>query len=188
MKYIHFDAMLRRSITTTIIIMTIIFSFFPLCVAESQREGLDEFGLGSGQIQITSDQLIADSEENSAEFIGNVRAVQKDTTITSNRMKIYFKKSAKETKEEPAPDALLKIVISGNVEIKFDNRVAVTQEAVYIAEEKRLVLRGPNTKITSGKDTISGEKITYFRDKGRIQVEGGQGNRVEALIYPGPKE
>lgn len=188
MKYIHFDAMLRCWVSTVIIILTILFLFLPPAAADSQDKTLNEFGLGSGQIQITSDQLIADSEENSAEFSGNVKAVQKDTIITSDRMKIYFKKSAKETNDEPAPDALIKIVISGDVEIKFDNRVAVTQEAVYIAEEKRLVLTGPNTKITSGKDTISGEKITYYRDKGRIQVEGGQGNRVEAIIYPGPKE
>lgn len=167
--------------------------FLLLCASHSAgaapaNEARGEFGLGSGQVRITANQLIADSEENSAEFIGDVKAVQEATVITADRLKIYFKKGVAETKGEPAPDALVKIVIKGNVEIKFDNRVAVTQEAVYIAEDQRLILSGPNSKIISGKDTISGEKITYFRGKGRIQVESGRSGRVEAIIHPSKKQ
>lgn len=155
--------------------------------AEADKVG-DEFGLGSGRIQITSNQLIADSNENSAEFSGDVKAIQEDTVITSDRLKLYFKKESNENGENPDADSLLKILVTGNVEIKFDNRVAVTQEAVYITDEKRLILTGPNTKISSGKDTITGEKIIYYREKGRIEVEAGKGNRVEAIIYPGEKK
>lgn len=167
-----------------------LFFLLPLPLAAlGQTEPLTgEFGLGSGKIKITADTLIADSKENSAEFKGDVKAVQKETIITSDRLKIYFKKGRSENAQNPDPDALEKIVISGNVEIKFDKRVAVTQEAIYITEDKRLVLKGSNTRITSGKDTITGEKITLFRDTGRIQVEGSRANRVEAIIYPGEKE
>lgn len=186
MKHTRFSAVLRRRFT--IIVSLLIFSFFLQSKVNAQSDAIkNEFGLGSGQIRITSNQLIADSEENSAEFSGEVKAIQEDTVITSDRLKLYFKKGSDQSSEKPDPDSLLKIVVTGNVEIKFDNRVAVTQEAVYITDEKRLVLTGPNTKISSGKDTITGEKITYYREKGRIEVEAGQGNRVEAIIYPGKK-
>jgi lipopolysaccharide export system protein LptA len=170
-----------------VILLLFLFPFH--LVASAQKGGSNnEFGLGSGEIKITADNLIANSKENSAEFSGNVKAVQKDTVITSDRLKIFFKSGTDNNKENPDPDALQKIVITGNVEIKFDKRVAVTQEAVYITQGKRLVLKGPNTKITSGKDTITGEKITLFRDTGRVQVEGSRANRVEAIIYPGEKK
>lgn len=187
MKNTRFSIILGRKSATIVIPFIFAVSILSQVTAQT-TEDTDEFGFGTGQIRITSDQLIADSDENSAEFIGNVHAVQGDTVITSDQMKVYFKKGATKNNKEPAPDTLVKLVITGNVEIKFDNRVAQAQKAVYIAETKRMVLTGPNTKIISGKDTVTGEKITYFRDNGRIEVEAGQGNRVEAIIYPEEKK
>jgi lipopolysaccharide export system protein LptA len=137
-------------------------------------------------IHITSDRLESDSTAKSAEFIGSVLAIQGDTEIRCDRLKIFYKKNlGKEA--AVAQDALSKIVASGNVEIKFDNRVAVTDEAVYITDEKILVLTGPNSKITSGKDSISGSRIIFHREGGNIRVEGAGDRRVEALLFPEKK-
>ncbi len=84
-------------------------------------------------------------------------------------------------------ESIKKIVANGNVQIKFDNRVAVTQQAVYITENRVLVLSGANSKVISGNNSISGEKITVYRTDGRIQVESGKEERVEAVLYPGEK-
>ena len=176
----------RRSIPEIAIPLLILFLLSSDTVALAQNP-TGEFGLGTGKVQITADKLIADSKENSAEFRGNVKAVQQDTIITSDRLKIYFKKEQNRSERQPASDAIERIEVIDNVEIKFDKRVAVTKEAVYITDGKRLVLKGPNTTITSGKDTITGEKITLFRETGRIQVEGGKASQVEAIIYPGEK-
>jgi lipopolysaccharide export system protein LptA len=142
---------------------------------------------GSEPIRITAERLVTDSKENSAEFSGHVKAIQGNTVITAQRLKIYYKTADHDSQPVAGSESLKKIIASGDVEIKFDNRVAVTQEAVYITDDKRLVLTGPNSKITNGKDSVSGSKITFFRADGRIQVEGGEGNRVEAVIFPGEK-
>jgi lipopolysaccharide export system protein LptA len=141
----------------------------------------------SEPIRITSERLITDSKENSAEFSGHVQATQGNTVITANRLKIYYQSNGAGNPSVAGAESLRKIIATGDVEIKFDNRVAVTQEAVYITDEKRLVLTGPNSKITSGKDFISGSKITFFRSDGRVQVESEEGHRVEAVIFPGEK-
>jgi lipopolysaccharide export system protein LptA len=140
------------------------------------------------KIHITADKLISDNDANYAEFIGNVRATQEDTVITADRLKIFFKKSAG-NKETPAvgEESITKIVVNGNVKINFDNRVAVTREAVYNMETRVLVLSGNNSRITSGKNSISGEKITLYRTTGRINVESGAEKRVEAVLYSGDK-
>ncbi len=140
------------------------------------------------KIHITADKLISDNEAKYTEFIGNVRAVQGDTVITADKLKIFYKRGMDNKKNPPAGDeSIKKIVANGNVQIKFDNRVAVTQQAVYITETRVLVLSGADSKIISGNDSISGEKITLYRTDGRIKVESGKEKRVEAVFYSGEK-
>lgn len=140
------------------------------------------------KIHITADKLISDHEAKYAEFIGNVKATQRDTVITADKLKIFFKRGMDNKKNPLAGDeSINKIVANGNVQIKFDNRVAVTQQAVYINETRVLVLSGADSKVISGNNSISGEKITIYRTDGRIQVEGGKGERVEAVLYTGEK-
>ena len=140
------------------------------------------------KIHITADKLISDHEAKYTEFIGNVRATQRDTVIIADKLKIFFKKDMDNKKNSLAGDeSIKKIVANGNVQIKFDNRVAVTQQAVYITETRVLVLSGADSKVISGNNSISGEKITVYRTDGRIQVESGKGERVEAVLYTGEK-
>jgi len=143
---------------------------------------------GDGAIHITSDKLISDNKAGYAEFIGNVKAIQDDTVITSDRLKIFFKKNiANKGPLSVNEESIHKIVAKGTVEIKFDNKVATAQQAVYNTETKVLVLSGNNSKIISEKDSISGEKITFYRTDGRINVESGNKKRVEAVFYSGQK-
>lgn len=139
-------------------------------------------------IHVTSDKLVSDNKAGYAEFIGNVKAIQGDTVITSDRLKIFYKKNiVNKGPLSVSEESINKIVANGNVEIKFDNRVATAQQAVYNTETKVLVLSGNNSKITGEKDSISGEKITFYRIDGRINVEGGDKKRVEAVFYSGQK-
>jgi len=138
------------------------------------------------KIRIVADVLTSDSETRFAEFVGNVRATQGDTVITSDRLKIFYSEKLAESKTPSAGEGAIKrIVATGNVKISFDNRVATAQEAVYNTESKILVLSGSQSKITSGSDSITGEKITYNRSDGRITVESGRASRVEAVFHSG---
>jgi lipopolysaccharide export system protein LptA len=140
-------------------------------------------------IHITSDRLISDNKAGYAEFIGNVRATQVDTVITSDRLKIFYKKNiANKGPLSVSEESIHKIVANGNVEIKFDNRVATAHQAVYNTQTMVLVLSGNNSKIISENDSISGEKITFYRKDGRINVESGNKKRVEAVFYSGKKD
>jgi len=139
-------------------------------------------------IFITSDKLISDNEAGYAEFIGNVRAVQGTTVITANKLKIYYNESLNNNKNIVASEeSIKKIVANGNVTIESDNRTMKTEHAVYTTATGIVVLSGANSKIIDGNNSISGSKITLFRDSGRIQVESGSDKRVEALIYSGEK-
>lgn len=80
---------------------------------------------GEKKIHITADRLVAEGNSNNAEFIGNVRAVQEATVITSDRLKIFYKKDPSGSKDgSKGEDSIKEIIASGNVKILFDDKIA----------------------------------------------------------------
>jgi lipopolysaccharide export system protein LptA len=138
------------------------------------------------KIYVTADELISDSNAYSFEFIGNVKATQGNSVITSDRLKVLYNKDA-DHHDTPLADAqtIQKITAEGHVVITFEDRVAKAERAVYTTETKILVLSGPDSTITRGSDTISGEVITLYRNEERIKVESGKEKRVEAVFHAG---
>ena len=134
------------------------------------------------QIRIRADSLITDPQNKTAEFIGRVSATQGDTTITSDRLKVYYKEGS-ESGATSGMDAIVRIVAQGMVKMVLDDRIAYTEHADYIADKKIVILTGPNSRIVSGNNSISGQKITLYRDDGRIHVVGTQKEPVEAFFY-----
>lgn len=140
------------------------------------------------KIYITSDSLVSGNDAKYAEFIGNVKATQGSDVITTDRLKIFFKKTPQSNDNLIMnQESIVKIVANGNVTIHFDNKVAVAEQAVYITATRVLVLSGPNSKIVSGSDSVAGEKITIYRADGRINVESGGEKRVNAVFFSGGK-
>ncbi len=133
-------------------------------------------------IHIKADQLITDTQQNTAVFSGKVRAIQGDTVITADMLTVHYRNGA-QSDSAAGMDAIVRIVAEGNVQIKFDQQTAYTQHADYIAEKRLIVLTGAGSKIVSGKNAISGQKITLHRDDGRVQVVGSADAPVEAFFY-----
>jgi lipopolysaccharide export system protein LptA len=133
-------------------------------------------------IHIKADKLITDTQKNTAEFSGNVQATQGDAVITADLLTVHYRSGA-QTDTTSGMDAIVRIVAEGNVQIEFDQQTAYTQHADYIAEKRLMVLTGPGSKIVSGKNAITGQKITLNRDDGRVQVVGSADAPVEAFFY-----
>jgi lipopolysaccharide export system protein LptA len=152
-------------------------------IDEKDRPDPETTGRKAEKIHITAERLISNMADNNAEFIGHVQARQGATLIIADSLKIFFSGKSKSGNASPS-QSLEKLVATGNVEIKFDNRLAVARQAVYITAQRKLILTGPEASVTSGDNTISGETITFYRDDGRFTVEGGSNGRVKAVILP----
>ena len=136
-------------------------------------------------IHITSDKLILNRNDEYSEFLGNVRATQGETVITSDSLKIYYSKGINSKKKSGNEEgSIKKIYASGNVEIIMDDKIASAQQAVYTSKNKVLVLSGGESKIISSDDSVTAEKITLYRESGQIVIEGGKEKRVEAILSP----
>ncbi|RJP75740.1 MAG: hypothetical protein C4522_20225 [Desulfobacteraceae bacterium] len=135
-------------------------------------------------IHITSDHLYINNTTQEAEFKGNVKASQENTTILSDILQIFYKKDNAQSGNLPNDEqSIHKIIATGNVKINFDNRYAEADQAVYTADNRILELTGDNCKVTSENNMISGKKIIFHRNDGRIFVESGKDQkRVEAVI------
>jgi lipopolysaccharide export system protein LptA len=143
---------------------------------------------GKEKIEIISDSLTVEHASRYAEFTGNVKVTQGDAEIKADGIKIYYKEGVgQDLKPAEGEESIEKIVATGNVKIKYQNRVAVTDEAVYITKTRVLMLNGDNSKVTSGNDSVSGAKITVHTDSNRIMIESSKAKRVEAVFYPGGK-
>jgi lipopolysaccharide export system protein LptA len=163
-------------------------------VAVTNAQDKPAFATDSNEeIRISADTLTVHDKDRLAEFAGSVKAAQGDNVIRSDKLKIFYKSGFGEEEKKPAgEESIEKLVANGNVRIRFDENIAVSEQAVYVTETRVLVLTGENSKITKGNDSISGSKITLYRDDGRIIIEGGQKKggqkgRVEAVFYPGQK-
>lgn len=138
----------------------------------------------SRQIQITADQLTTHSEENFAEFSGNVEAVQGDFTIRSESLRIYFRREGQASENEAVgQDSIQQIVAEGNVRIDTGRQTAQSDRAEYSVEDGTLVLIGEGSTVTDGLNRIEGSRLTLNRNTGKITVEGGE-QRVRAVFYP----
>ncbi len=139
------------------------------------------------EIHIKADEVIADLESGETQFLGNVRVSQGQSVITADRMNVYYRKS--EGNSDPnklaIKESIHKIIARGNVEINYENIIALSEEAVYMADSKILTLSGADSKVISGTNRITGSKFVLSLGNGGLSVEGGDGQRVRALVFSG---
>jgi lipopolysaccharide transport protein LptA len=137
------------------------------------------------EIHIKADKIITDLDKRETELLGNVRVNQQKTTVSADKMKVYYRDSNSQKTEKSIRGAISKIIASGNVIIEMDEMVAVADEATYVKDSEILTLSGANSRLSSGPNSITGSKIIFFRAKGKLVVEGSAQSQVKALIYTG---
>jgi lipopolysaccharide export system protein LptA len=158
--------------------------------AKKKQEFSDE------PINIISDKLDVDNQNQVAYFIGKVKATQGDLIITCDKLEVYYEreggKAAAEDKKETGQGGgimdqggkVREVVALGHVKIVQKDRVAVGRKATYWAGGRKILLEGKAT-VWRGKNTVSGEKVTVFLDENRSVVHGQPGKRVTVTLTPG---
>ena len=64
------------------------------CIAAAEQPASEATDTEAKRIHITSQRLISDQSGNLAEFIGDVHAVQGETSIRADSLKIFFSKKS----------------------------------------------------------------------------------------------
>jgi len=109
---------------------------------------------------ITSDYMEFDYQRQIAVFEGHVVVVDPEIRMKSDRMTVIFSDD-KDVKQATA---------SGNVTIENADIRATCDRAVYSRVRGEILLTG-NAVLTRDRDTVSGDKITYWIDTERMECE-----------------
>ena len=135
-------------------------------------------------IVITAEKLESDNKAKFAEFIGNVKAIQADFVITSEKLRIYYKGELLNTEKKGNDEEMLKkIVATGNVNVTTDQYIAKTETLEYDTAAMTIILTGENSTVLSGKNSITGSKIIIYQKDGRVKVLGSKKKRIKAEFF-----
>lgn len=118
---------------------------------------------------ITSDKLTFDYQKRFALFEGNVVVVDPQMKLYADKMTVLF----------TATNSVSEIKAEGRVYIAQDDKQARSDTGVYNVEQGVIILTG-KPQVTRGKDILSGDRITFWRDQNKMLVEP----RARLVIHP----
>jgi len=135
-------------------------------------------------IVIRSNSLEIDNKKKIVAFLENVDAKTSDFTINCQKMLVYYhdKPIQKDSgKEEIRIDRIIAI---GDVKInRPDGGLATAEKAIYYQNDEKVVLTGKPI-VRQGNDFVEGSKITLFLKEKRSIVEGSEGRKIRAVLFP----
>ena len=170
---------------------------FPLpwfAYAQRPNDGRLAYGVGlfapagptgsQAPIEIVSDRMVANTTEKWADFLGSVVATQGKFSMTANALRIYYEGDLLNApKGGSTQDRIQKIEATGRVHIISDQYTADAERAEYVPATDVLTLSGPNSRVVSGKNTLTGSIIVLNRSEGKALVESKGAERVKAVFY-----
>ena len=150
-------------------------------------------GGGDEPIEISSDKLVLEQNQQLATFTGNVDAVQGDTTLRSDVLRVFYL-SDEERQASPDQQTVKRLEADGNVIITQPGETAEGDSGVYDLAAGKMVLIG-NVVLTQGKSVVKGDRLDVDRNTGvsvvtaTTQAATGAASkqRVRALFVPEPE-
>jgi len=142
---------------------------------------------GDQPIQIESDKLEVQQEQNLAIFTGNVNVVQGTTLMKAGKMTVYYVKGAGSAATGSANIDHLEV--DDKVYIKTETQVATGDRGTFDMKSQVFTLSGKKVVLSEGSNVLVGCKLTVQMNTGLAQVDGcggsgGSGGRVMMSITP----
>jgi lipopolysaccharide export system protein LptA len=155
--------------------------------AESTVKG---FKVDSKQpIEINSDTLSVDNNQQSAVFNGNVQVAQGGLRLKTNRLTVLYKSAAERKGQTSSAGAgstesIRSLVAEGNVFVSSEDSTAKGNKAVYDVSSRHLSVTG-GVVLTQGPNVLQGEILNVNLTTGISTISGGGGSgRVRTLFKP----
>ena len=127
-------------------------------------------------ITISADSLEVNRKGHVAIYQGNVVANDRGRgfSLLADRIEFHFDDNMEEVQRATA---------QGNVRLSYGERRGVAERAEYFPKEERAILLG-HPKVWQENDMVTGCRITLLLREDRSQVDGCDGERVNAVLYP----
>lgn len=137
-------------------------------------------------IEIEADALEVEDAKQTATFSGNVRVVQGDIRMKSDRVTVHYDGSG-----QGGGSRISRISATGNVLVSSpDQQTASGEWATYTVRSRQIEM-GNSVVLRQGENVIRGSRLTVDLASGQARVTGGSGGetggttRVRGLFQPG---
>ena len=146
----------------TLTACTVLFAFAPAHaqLAPSSDEPID----------ITGDA--AEFQDNVAVWTGNVRVVQGEAILTTERLEATLNDEG----EFQSIQAIGAVRYSNGKE-------AITGDRADYSEQERAITISENVIVTQGKQIMSAGAVTYWIDTGKVKFAPEPGKRIRGIFY-----
>lgn len=172
-----------------LVLFLVVILFSSLAYAQLDLTGGTKHN-ASEPIDITSDSLTVSPKQDKALFSGNVVATQADLIIKSDKLTVYYRQGG----ASGGKNAVKKIEVDGNVDLKVPGRHAKSNQGVYDVDASIVTLTG-NVRLEKEGNVLTGEKFIYNVAAGTSQLlnqTGAKGEdgvvqkkgRVRAVLTP----
>jgi lipopolysaccharide export system protein LptA len=148
--------MLKRYFRNSLLILVSLF------LAAAARTDNQEKGKREPMV-ITSRHMEANKLGDKVTFTGDVVLKKEGMTLYSDSMIVFYDVPTKGVRE---------IEALGNVVVRKEGRVALSNKASFYSREEKIVLTG-DARIIENENQLGGERITLFMRDDRSIVEGG---------------
>ncbi|CUA84853.1 Lipopolysaccharide export system protein LptA [Chelatococcus sambhunathii] len=174
-----------------------------------QQESASPFGgLGNSKdpIKIDADRLEIFDKEQRAVFLGNVVAVQGDTTMRCSQLVVHYDQSATrggsqaggnqasaaqqaagQTGGTPAENNIKKLDCAGPVTVVSKDQTATGDNATFDRQANRVFLTG-KVALSQGQNVQQCDHIVYDLNTSIARCESKPGGRVQGVFVPGGNE
>lgn len=125
---------------------------------------------GAAPVEVSSDALSVDQNDNSALFTGSVVIAQGDMRLAAPRVRVVYL---------PDRSGIETLEASGGVTLTSGEDAAEAQDAAYNLGTGMIELRG-NVMLVQGTSAISGDTVIVDTNAGTAQVTG----RVRTILRP----
>lgn len=132
-------------------------------------------------IQIQSDKLEIQDQQNKAEFTGNVKVVQGTTTLQAGKMIVFYKSGGGSVASGDAD--IEKIDVSGKVYLKSGTQEATADTGTFNLVNETLLLKGDKVVLSEGKNVFVGCQLAVTLRTGEAKLDAC-GGRVMIQLDP----
>ena len=108
---------------------------------------------------ITADHLSFDYKRSIAVFEGNVVVVDPHIQMESDKLTVLFEHT----------NSVKSVTAVGRVRMRSGDRTANCRKAVYLARTGEVLMSG-SVRLTQGRDTITGDTVTFWLNDERVEV------------------
>jgi len=136
---------------------------------------LNAFAVDSS-VDVTSDTLEVERVKGEAVFKGDVKALYKDVTLTSDVLKIFYDEKTK------SENKIEKIIATGNV-ILIQGLDKVTSEyAEYFLDSDNIIFK-ENVILNRNGNILKGDHLTMNTVTNKAKMRSKGKNRVKAIYF-----